>query len=376
MGNIFRLLIPLLLLSTPVTAQTIKTFLVAGQSNARGWGYLDDLQSISHPLANEVPQVQIYFSSAQGTHLPKNQLYTLQSGTGVNYQRPTYRHVDRSSRTISRFGPELSFGKALHDELSSANTRIAIIKYTNGGTSLHRDWDVTPTAGVARAGNSYLGFQNTVLAGIAALEAANPGWNIEISGMIWWQGEGDRTLNKAVGNPAASYGSNLTDLIAEVRAAYGNIPFVYNEVADHQYRSPSSDPALAILKEQQASVERSVANTAMLDLDHPKYPVYSTGEGVIHFDSFAQLNAGNAYALKMIDLLVNTVTNSPASGDAQHKERSTKANFPYLWLYNRRVDPRVPVLLRRKIDAPTFFTDPVKDPRPDVLGAQSQLLLP
>ena len=154
-----------------------------------------------------------------GGSVPANTLVSLQPGSGT------------------AIGPEVSFGRAIADLYPDES--IALIKYAQGGTNLYSQWDPA-------SGSQYNAFNNTVSAGISALEAA--GHTPQIIGMLWHQGESDATVAQA-----GNYESNLTDFISDVRTRYGsNLPFLIGEirrinansdiVADAQVAVAGADP--------------------------------------------------------------------------------------------------------------------------------------
>ena len=109
----------------------------------------------------------------------------------------------------SQFGPEVTLGRSLADDWSfETGTRVAIIKYANGGTNLEIQWKAGGTATTAGDGPEYVTFQQTVTQGLAALGAAYPGATLDLQGMVWMQGESD-----AVNSYGATYQANLTDFI-------------------------------------------------------------------------------------------------------------------------------------------------------------------
>ena len=217
-----KYLLPILALSAflsiPAAAEdtVIKTYIVAGQSNAEGYGLG-------------------YGELFSGTLLPNQDLLDLGQGDLATSQDNAYIFKGGDSSGLGewkdlapgfgnwngvRFGPELSFSKQFQ---ANTGAPIAIIKYSPGGTSLYTDWNSALTAI-----NRYDYFIDTVNNAKAA--ATSRGWALEISGVLWMQGESDSFGTAA---PAA-YEQNLGNFIAKVRTdlSLPNLDFHIGEIAD------------------------------------------------------------------------------------------------------------------------------------------------
>jgi hypothetical protein len=176
-------------------ADTVKVFLLGGQSNMEGLGTTTDLPT--SPVNLQAPQEDVLFY-----------YYREDRGSTYTTLRPGYGYQ------TTQFGPEITFGRTVADD--SPSDRYAIIKYAVAGTALYNDW--APTTGP-----QYTAFRNTVDAGIAALHAA--GHATEIVGMLWHQGESD-----AIEGQHNNYQTNLTNFIADIRSHYGvHLPFLLGE---------------------------------------------------------------------------------------------------------------------------------------------------
>jgi hypothetical protein len=191
-------LILLLAAAQTMSAAEVKVFLLGGQSNALGRAPASGL-----PIALQNPQADVlYFSGKDGT-----------VGTTLTTLRP-------DGKNNGEFGPEVTFGRAIAD--ASPTTQFAIIKYAAGGTHLYGHW--APDTG-SGPGLHYDNFQQTVTAGLAALQAA--GHTTEIVGMVWHQGESDALSSTQYAN----YEANLTAFIGDVRSRYGaTLPFLIGEI--------------------------------------------------------------------------------------------------------------------------------------------------
>jgi hypothetical protein len=178
----------------------------------------------------------------------------------------------------------VAFGRAMADARPDA--RIAIIKYTYGGTNLFDHWSAT--------GAHYAVFLSTVRAALEVLTAG--GDTYELRGMLWQQGESD-----ARPVVAEAYRANLEQLIARIRLdlnAGVAIPFVIGSLSDRQYRTldrAGSGPW---------TVRR--AQEAVAAADVTVGIVISDGFGIlpdgIHFDHQGQVALGRGHARAMLAL--------------------------------------------------------------------------
>lgn len=262
---------------TPASAEHYLVYLIAGQSNGNGRG---DSSQLTEPLASPQKDVRFYWHRTQKTanvgHLAEDRWIDLAPGSGQGQTNPVYP---------KEFGPELSFGRALANARPDA--RIALVKYTHGGTSLHGNW--------AENGPMYQTFVATTRAALAALTAA--GHTFELRGMIWQQGEADTEKQW----PAA-YQENLTNLISRVRKDLSEgkpLPFVIGGLSDSQdatIKVPGT--GWHTVRQAQETVARTVPKAGFVNTDgFPTRP----GEA-IHFNHEGQISLGKGHAAEMIRL--------------------------------------------------------------------------
>ncbi len=245
---------------------------VAGQSNADGRAAPDDLPT--SPVDLQSPQDDIdFFYRVENTTYP---LTTLRPGLSES----------------AGFGPAISLGRRLADELADGTTtRVAIIKYANGGTSLYSDWVAGGDATTTGDGTQYKRFQETVTAGHAALSSTYPNAQIEQVGLIWVQGEKDISQNQA-----APYQTNLTNFIADVRATLGDdLHFVVSRLSDGQTSLNATH--LETVRTAQAAVAAADSLTSLVDTDG-----FGMKTDNLHFDAAGQQQLGEAAAIQMLNL--------------------------------------------------------------------------
>ncbi len=249
----------------------ISVYFVAGQSNARGQG---DSGELSSELASPFPDVLFR-----------------QGNSGLEMPADTWGALDVGSGADGGFGPELLSGRVLHDKIGSPTTRIALIKYAKGGTSLNTDWLPGGDASLTDDGPEYAAFQNTVESALQALTVTYPDAEIVLEGMIWQQGEKD-----AFDGRHADYQNLLTDFIADIRATYGpDLRFAIGQLSDAQ---TSIDP-IALQTIQDAQVAVAAADTLNLLVTTNDLSIKSDD---LHFDTAGQIELGKRFAEALLPI--------------------------------------------------------------------------
>ena len=265
-------------------AKPIDVYLIGGQSNATGQGYLANLPSDFKPDQ----RVLLYHS---GGHL--------KSGAEPN----TWIPLRQASESPDRFGPELGFGNRIQERMPGR--KIALIKHAYSGTNLHAQWHPGEDADDrAHWGPQFTAFVDAVDGGLTALR--QQGYAPSIRGMLWQQGESD-----AKEKVADAYGTNLAHLIARVRQQF-NCPellFVYGQVLP----PPNSGAWRDKVRQGQKDVDQDSGSPlavkgALLvktdDLNHraddpnTKYP-----KDHVHFGTAGTLELGRRMADRIADAM-------------------------------------------------------------------------
>lgn len=206
LANSSRLIFSTTTNAPPSETNHFDIYFIGGQSNMDGRGSNSDLTGDKSFWNQPQSNVWIYYANPLNQQ-PANPTYN----TGWQTLKPGYSVPPGFSGALPspRFGPELSFAKAITD--SNPNRRLALIKVTQGGTSLSGDWN--PSTG-------YMYASLTNVAAVALQELASTGYSYPIRGMIWHQGESDSS-----GAALANYESNMTQFIGTVRhdLAIGNL---------------------------------------------------------------------------------------------------------------------------------------------------------
>ena len=245
----------------PVPIRRIRVVLLGGQSNAAGRGNPNELPTF--PVNLQLPQDDVLFYE----------------GSSLTALRPG-----------SQFGPEITLGRTMAATLRlERGTRVAILKYGVGGTSLAVDWKPGGDATTAGDGPRYVTFQQTVSNGLAALASAYPGASIELAGLLWVQGERD-----AKGGFENDYEDNLVAFIEDVRITYGaELPFVISRLAIEQTNIPL--PQLDILRAAQTVVANDDPLSPLLDTDG-----FGMQSDSLHFDSIGLQRIGASAARTLL----------------------------------------------------------------------------
>jgi hypothetical protein len=245
MNKLFRYSLatcPALLLAMALTAKAadVPVFVFAGQSNAVG---INNVSELTPAQLAAQPNVLFY---------------------GPNEGGNTWGAFAPSSSSPNAgggFGAEISTGKTISNALGG--TLVAEVKYAVGATNLFDQWNP------AGSGNLYDNMVARVNQSIAGLQAQR-GDTGYVAGFFWMQGESDAGRS--------DYAANLTNLIASVRADFGdpNLPFVFGQIID--FDPPNSTS----LRAQQQAVANTVANTAFIltdDLGHNDF-IHFSGQGI------------------------------------------------------------------------------------------------
>lgn len=253
----------------PATVTRVHVFLQGGQSNSEGRADPAQLPTSPVNLQGHQSDVDFYYLSVLNTLYPATT-----SGT--------------------QFGPEITFGRHLVDLMQpDASNRVAIIKYSVGGTSLYNDWKAGGDATISGDQPLYVNFQAMVTSGLAALAARYPDAEITIEGMIWMQGESD--VN-ATYSPA--YYTNLKTFIADVRLTYGlpQLPFVVGRLSSSQ-TGAGSVTYLNAVRQAQTAVAAEDPWTGLVNTDD-----FSLKTDNLHFDAAGQQALGIAFAERLLIL--------------------------------------------------------------------------
>ncbi|MES2643453.1 MAG: sialate O-acetylesterase [Myxococcota bacterium] len=250
----------------------LQVYLLAGQSNMDGYGYVSGLPP---SLQVAQPDVRLYWSGLAAWADLGPASYG--SFYGVEY-----------------FGPEVTFGRALAD--GDPGGSYALIKHAVGGTDLLYYWYPGTYRADPSQGEGYRAFLATIDAALAELDAAGTDW--EIAGMIWMQGESDAFEI----TQAEAYGANLTTFIARVRddVAVPDLPFSIGKI--HCPTCVYGD----IIRAGQDGVAATVPHVVAFDTSD--LPINADG---IHYDGSGMRTLGERFVQSLAGAPLS-VTPTPA----------------------------------------------------------------
>ncbi len=278
------LLIFSVMISFSQNKKAIDVYLIGGQSNATGQGYMKNIPS---DLETD-KSVHFFYSQYLG-------------GGGTDME---WGPLCQASETPDKFGVELSMGTTL--KKLYPDREIALIKHALSGSNLYEQWAPGKNKNdTANFGPEFKKFIHTVEAGLSELEAK--GYKPKINAMVWQQGEADARDIAGVENNR-NYGKNLHHFIKRIRKQL-NAPkmlFIYGyvipvplvrftgreEVREAQkYVDQDSGHKLA-------SEKAFVIETDDLPLrgDEPDSPY---PDDKIHFNTFGILELGERFANKI-----------------------------------------------------------------------------
>ena len=302
-----------LIVPPPIRAEHYDVYLMGGQSNMQGHGYWDNAHALWTPGSGDVGIVEL--GLMQYADPQANAKFWMRRGANPNpiggrpvawnyrtdgfianragYDLFGYNTANPSQLgTILEkhpFGAEITFGLRM-SELRPAN-KIAIVKYTEGGTSLAVDWNYVagrtydPATMSADAGHSYYGFVDAVGDALAELSAGGDTYTVQ--GMLWHQGESDSA------DSTATYANKLTNFFGALRDDLDlpQLPIAIGELI--QPRTSYNNVRAAQLQ---------VANADPLAVFVSSLGLTGDSSGN-HFDTVSQLAFGTRYADQLVTIV-------------------------------------------------------------------------
>jgi hypothetical protein len=220
-------------------AADVPVFVFAGQSNAVG---INNVRELTPGQLVDQPNVLYYGPNENGNTWD------------------TLTPSDNSPNAGGGFGAEISTGRTISDALGGA--LVAEVKFAQAATNLFEEWNPN--------GVDNLYDRMVVRVNQSLVDLERLGHTGFVAGFFWMQGESDAGRS--------DYAANLTNLIASVRANFGdpNLPFVFGQIID--FDPPNS----TTIRTQQQTVADTVANTAYIltdDLGHNDF-IHFSGQGI------------------------------------------------------------------------------------------------
>jgi hypothetical protein len=290
-----KLMVLLAIVATSSHAAEYRLYFLGGQSNMDGYGHISELPET---YRDSVDGVRIYHGQSvqDGSPIVVNGTWApLRPGHGFGFASEA-----AVNRLSDRFGPELTFGARL--VATRPGTRVALVKYTFGGTALDRrvaaygNWDPD-----FDGNNQYDFALATLRNALSARDIDGDGTPDRLvpAGIIWMQGESD-----AFDNPlaAADYEANLKRIIDLLRAAlrFDDLPVVIGMITDSGMAEDGTvmDFAKVVQAAQQRFVEKDSCAVLVTETETYGYPENDAW----HYDSDGYVNMGIAFADAVVAL--------------------------------------------------------------------------
>jgi Carbohydrate esterase, sialic acid-specific acetylesterase/Concanavalin A-like lectin/glucanases superfamily len=312
MARLFPALLGFLAITTAIgRADHYEVYLLAGQSNAGGHGYVSREFSQFSPNGDDglvelgksrylEPQPDTLFLHWRGGNptaakpvlwdartngwIPLKAGYSMHGYNGSQPDQPGAETVNHP------FGAEITFAERIRQ--GRPGRKVAVIKYSQGNTTLGTvaapgAWD--PATGrsyqagsLANAGHCYRGLLDLVNLGLG--ELTRRGHTFELRGLVWHQGESDSGLSATV------YKDRLKEFIAAIRSDLGKpeLPVIIGELIQSGYATTRGAQRLAAAETPRAAFVSSVG--------------LKGDSTTIHFDTTGQLELGRRYAERMLQL--------------------------------------------------------------------------
>ncbi|MEE4116138.1 MAG: sialate O-acetylesterase [Marinilabiliaceae bacterium] len=273
-------------------------FYLGGQSNMDGYGYNKDLEAKDFQLSDSVP---IFHGNTgvDGAEPDGRGVWAmLRPGHGAGFKADTVQNY-----YSGRFGVELTFASTMQE--LNPGIKIALIKYSRGGTSIDQDaagffgsWDPHYKDGDGR--NQYDHFLATIANSASHSDIDGDGIPDRLipSGILWMQGESDANVSEEI---ASRYLQNLAELMGLIRKAFGtdNTPVVIGLISDSG-NNPSGKVWKYgdIVRDAQAKYADTDANAALVR----STDTYSYSDPW-HYDSDGFIDLGKEFAQAMDSLI-------------------------------------------------------------------------
>jgi lysophospholipase L1-like esterase len=279
-----------------VEAATYDLYYLGGQSNMDGYGRVEELPE---DLQGPVEGVRIFHGNTAPDATPEDGRGVwseLRPGHGVGYESD-----GEGVRYSDRFGVELTFARTLRE--LDPEARIALVKYSRGGTSLDRaaalhfgSWDPDYPGGRESGTNQYDHFLATLrhATAVGDIDGDGEADTLVPKGIVWMQGEADAFHTADI---ARRYEAHLTRMMNLMRAALrvDDLPVVIGRISDSGQDEEEGDGRVwnhgDVVRAAQASF---VAHD-------PRAALVTTTDGYgysdrWHYDSAGYLDLGREFA--------------------------------------------------------------------------------
>ncbi|MFN3166679.1 MAG: sialate O-acetylesterase [Phycisphaeraceae bacterium] len=215
--------------AAPATAQPVKVYLMAGQSNMEGWGrwYENDGVTQHATLVDPTDNYPLTQAEADAYTVPLNRVWVAHPGTNRKATGPLEPGFGAAPSNGVNIGIELSMG---HELAANNANDFFFYKSDRGGTSLASNW--RPPSAAAQRGGSVGAEYRAMIRGFHDLlegfdsNPLNNGEGFEVAGFVWLQGWNDYNTTSA-----GEYEQNVLDLARDVRRDLGiaDLPIILSD---------------------------------------------------------------------------------------------------------------------------------------------------
>ena len=262
------------------TKEKMNIVFIAGQSNAQGTSPVNEIELPSYD------DVLIYQDGGMDASTAKTWM-SVKPGLGLNK---------------NCFGPEIGISEILSTKFKNSGEKVAIIRYSWGGTSLYSKWNSPTSVAANLGGMTYVKDEYTfngrksaelyykmMVTYTNAINSIKDQYDLNYLGLCWMQGEGD-AYNLSV---ASSYTTLLTNFINDVRTDLNipNLPFIIGEIAT------TCGGRDDVIRNHEAVVAENVNNTTLIhnrDLPVGYFDAW-------HFRATSMVELGRRFGARMIE---------------------------------------------------------------------------
>jgi hypothetical protein len=270
-----------------------KVFILSGQSNMSGLGFISEL------TADQKAQ---YFQNTGNIDI------FYYEGVNVNPPNTVLVYQGKLNSETGTFGPEIGIAKELAKRFP--NEKLVFIKVPWAGSGL-TDWMDFTNPNQPSPKTDYNWFQGRVNDAMKLISEPKI-----LSGMFWMQGETDASNETNANN----YANHLKALVDYIRSDNGlgvpvpaHLPFVYGEIQNALTNTGDRIwPFGSKVQSQQIAAQYMIDNVffsaATADPNATVWPLTSNSDNrnVRHYNTNGQLYVGTALGNAMVQLLPTT----------------------------------------------------------------------
>lgn len=295
--NMLRAFAGIVIAASCLSAETYRVYYLGGQSNMDGYGKVNELPADVRGAADDVPifhgDPRPDAESGGGAGI----WAMLRPGHGAGF-----RSDGKSNAYSERFGVELTFARRMRE--LRPNEKIALIKYSRGGTSIDEtaarwfgSWEADFIGGpLEHSGiNQYDYFLAALRNAFAARDIDGDGRDDTLipAGILWMQGESDAGTAAV----AKRYGRNLKRLMDLMRAALrvDDLPVIIGRISDSANDRDGKvwNYGGAVRQAQQDFVDSDAAAALVTETDEYGY------SDPYHYDTAGYIEFGKRFAEAM-----------------------------------------------------------------------------